>query len=147
MPNATFSHEAATSRSPEEVWERLQHADTWAAIGPVEEVWDPVHDENGGLLSYRWSAHVGPTRYRGTAEVVEAEHCRIMRLDLDGGEIAGVLTTSIDGNGDGTRLVVTLSIVSRGTLSTLLFPLVADAVGRGLSEQVQRFVAALDDAE
>ncbi len=147
MPNATFSHEAATSRSVDEVWERLQQVETWAGIGPVEEVWDPVHDEAGDLVSYRWSAHVGPTRYRGTAEVIEAERDRLMRLDLDGGEVAGTLTTKMDRNGDGTRLVVTLRIVSRGTLSALFFPLVADAVGRVLPEQVQRFVARIDEGE
>lgn len=144
MPRATFSHRAHTVRSLGEVWERLQQVDTWANIGPVEEVWGAVHDEDGSLRSYRWSAHVGPTRYIGTATVVAADKGRLMTLELDGREIAGVLTTTILPNGDTTTVTVTLEIVSKGTLSSLFFPLVAKAVGKSLPDQVDRFVAALD---
>jgi carbon monoxide dehydrogenase subunit G len=144
MPTARFQHEAETDRTVEEVWLRLQDVETWANIGPVEEVWDPVHDEKGLLLGYHWSTSVGPTRYKGRADVVETREHSFMTLDLDGGEIAGVLTTRIEHNGGGARIVVDLRIASKGALSAMFFPLVAEVVGRGLPEQVDRFVAGLE---
>ena len=145
MPSASYTHEETTRRPLADVWLRLQDVETWSNIGPVEHVWDPVHDETGHLVSYRWSASVGPTTYRGHAKVVEADPEKLMVLDLDGGEIDGVLTTRLSQNGDGSHIGVTLSIVSKGTLSTLFFPIVSEAVGRGLPEQVRRFVAHLNE--
>lgn len=144
MPRAKFTHEATTRRQPEEVWRRLQDVETWSSIGPVEHVWDPVHDEEGLLVEYRWSASVGPTTYRGTANVIEAHVDSLMVLELDGGELAGTLSTRIEQNGSGSRITVDLGIVSKGTLSALFFPIVSEAVGRGLPAQVDRFVAGLD---
>jgi hypothetical protein len=129
-----------------EVWDRLQDVETWSNIGPVEHVWDPVHDDAGQLVSYRWSASVGPTTYRGRARVAEAAVCELLVLDLDGGEIGGRLATRLSENGDGSRITVTLTIVSKGTLSALFFPIVSDAVRKGLPEQVKRFVDHLDSA-
>ncbi len=146
MPSARFSHAASTTRPIDEVWERLQAVETWANIGPVEHVWDPVHDEDGQLVSYRWSASVGPTTYRGRARVTEAAPGQLMVLDLQGGEIDGVLSTAITENGDGSQVTVTLQIVSKGTLSALFFPIVSEVVGKGLPEQVSRFVTQLDGA-
>lgn len=144
MPTARFSHESSTSRAIDDVWLRLQKADTWASIGPVERVWDPVHDDAGQLMSYRWSTTVGPTKYRGRAKVVEAVPPVTMRLNLDGGEIAGVLTTAMEENGDGTQLRVTLKITSKGPLSSMFFPLISEVVERGLPEQVERFVNSFE---
>jgi hypothetical protein len=63
-----------------------------------------------------------------------------MRLDLDATEVVGTLTTRLSENGDeATQIEVTLEIESRGTLSTLFFPVVSDVVGRGLPSQVERF--------
>ena len=146
MPSATYSHAASTRRTVDEVWLRLQEVETWSNIGPVEEVWDATHDDDGLLTGYRWSASVGPTRYRGKAEVVEVRVGELMQLDLDGGEIDGTLTTTISQNGDGSQVEVTLRIVSRGALSSMFFPIVSEVVGRGLPEQVNRFVATLDAA-
>lgn len=142
MPSASFTHTAHASSEPHAVWQRLQLADTWSNIGPIEKVWDPVHQ--GDLLrSYRWQTTVGPTSYKGTATVLEAVAPHKMRLDLDAGEMAGTLTTELAQNGDGTtRVTVTLKVVSRGMLSTLFFPVVSDAVGRGLPRQVDEFAAS-----
>lgn len=143
MPAASFTHAAETQSPPERVWERLQTADTWANIGPVDEVWDPVHDGDV-LRGYRWSATVGPTKYRGTARVVESTRPQRMRLELDAREMAGELITEITPNGDAaTRITVTLRVESRGMLSTLFFPVVSEAVGNGLPAQVDRFAASL----
>jgi hypothetical protein len=145
MPSASFTHAADASGSPEEVWDRLQEVESWANIGPIEEVWDPVH-EGASLRGYRWSATVGPTKYNGTAKVVESARPGRIRLALDAKEMVGELTTDISANGDGAaRISVTLAVESRGMLSTLFFPVVSEAVGNGLPKQVEAFAASLEE--
>jgi hypothetical protein len=145
MPSATFTHTARAASETHDIWLRLQVPDTWSNIGPIEKVWDPVH-RGDQLESYRWQTTVGPTSYKGIARVVEAVEPRYMRLDLDAGEMAGTLTTELEHNGEGsTRVTVTLKVVSRGMLSTLFFPVVSDAVGRGLPRQVEQFAASFED--
>ncbi len=143
MPSASFVHAAAATRPPPVVWDRLQDAATWAEIGPVEQVWDPVHD-SGALASFRWRTTVGPTRYQGVATVVTSEPEEAIELSLDAGEVTGSLRTELSpADGDGTLLRVTLTVVSRGMLSTMFFPVISEAVGRSLPEQVESFAARL----
>ncbi|MGD2052074.1 MAG: SRPBCC family protein [Acidimicrobiia bacterium] len=145
MPKSRFTHRAVASVPAHAVWQRLQDAATWAAIGPVEEVWDPHHDDAGSLRSYRWKTVVGPRAYLGSATVVASEPERRMELRLDGSEVVGDLIAELAPDGDTTTtLTVTLAIESVGVLSTLFFPVVADAVGRGLPAQVDGFVRSLD---
>ncbi len=126
------------------LWERLQDANTYANIGPVEEVWDAEHDENGILQRYTWSTTVGRKPYEGSARTVEADNPHYLKMDLDAGEVAGSLATALEAvTDDVTNLAVTLEIVSKGTLSTLFFPVISDAVGRGLPEQVEAFAVAI----
>lgn len=144
VPEATFTHTASIAQPEDEVWSYLQTSDAWAQIGPLQDVWDAVH-EGDELKSYRWRTTVGPTRYDGTAVVVAAARPELMRLDLDAGEVAGSLETRLSANGDGTtQIAVTLTVVSRGMLSTLFFPVVSEAIGRGLPEQVDRFARSLN---
>lgn len=143
MPNATFTHTARTERPVGEVWEALQREQTWAEIGPVDEVWSPVVVD-GTLRSFAWRTTVGPTSYTGSATVRLAEPNRRMQLDLDASEIAGTLTADLDdAPGNGTAVTVTLEVSARGMLSTLFFPVVAEAIGSGLPRQVDHFAAAL----
>lgn len=147
MPNASFTHRTVISQPADHVWARLQDAGTWANIGPVEEVWDEVHDESGHLQRYAWSTSVGPRAYRGHAQVIGSDPGSVMRLALDGGELAGTLTTTLSKNGDdATHIEVTLHVESRGTLSTMFFPLVAEVVGRGLPGQVEEFARSFDES-
>ena len=89
MPKATFSHRARTIHGPHVVWQQLQRAETWASIGPVDEVWSPVHDDNGALMRYEWSSRIGPTRHKDSATVVASDAGKLMRLDLDGARCRG----------------------------------------------------------
>jgi hypothetical protein len=144
MPRATFTHHATAAATPEAVWRELQEAGTWANIGPVENVTDPEVDVDGNLEGFRWSTTVASRRYPGVATVRIAEPHKRMVLDLDAREVAGSLTTVLEPNGDGTTIVtVTLEVVSRGTLSTLFFPMVSQAIANGLPTQVDNFADSL----
>ena len=140
MPEATFSHSATVLRPRRDVWDRLQDADTWSQIGPVESVWDPKHDDHGHLAGYRWSTTVGPRRYEGTAKRTEGHAPDHMRLALDAGEMSAELAASLDALSEHeTQITVELTIRPRGMLSTMFFGVVSDVVGRGLPKQVEQF--------
>jgi hypothetical protein len=148
MPSARSSHSVSVARSADDLWDVLQNADTWANIGPVERVWDPAHDGSGMLTSYRWSTTVAGREYQGTAKTIAAEPGSTMKLELDAGEVVGVLTTHLSPNVDPnhTRIEVELHVSSRGALSGMFFPLIADAIKRGLPDQVEEFASRLSDA-
>ncbi len=145
MPSANASHLVSVALPPDDLWLVLQEADTWANIGPVERVWDPVHDGSGALQSYRWSTTVAGREYQGTAKTVSAQPGSTMQLELDGGEVVGVLTTNLSPNADPdhTTVEVALDVSSRGALSAMFFPIIADAIKRGLPDQVEEFAARL----
>lgn len=144
MPRASFSHNVELARSVQEVWETLQDAATWSGIGPVDDVWDPAHDDSDQLESFRWSAHVGPTKYKGSAVVAIADAPHHMKLNLDSSELTGSLIADLD-DSDPPILVVTLEVVSKGTMAALFFPLIAEAIGRGLPDQVEAFAVTLNN--
>ncbi len=144
MPRATFTHQATANAPIEKVWESLQEAETWANIGPVEDIEDSTSDDEGQLQSFRWSTTVAMRRYPGTAKVVSVDPGSRMLLDLDAREVAGTLETHLAPNGTGTTLVtVTLEVVSRGTISTLFFPVVSETIAKGLPVQVEHFAESL----
>ncbi|MEA2002730.1 MAG: SRPBCC family protein [Actinomycetota bacterium] len=144
MPRATFTHQAVADASIGSVWESLQHAETWSNIGPIEDVTEPRVSETGLLKSFRWSTTVAMKRYNGTAEIVTADVEERMKLDLDAREVAGSLDTHLEPNGNGTTVVtVTLEVISRGTLSTLFFPVMSEAIAKGLPTQVDQFAESL----
>jgi hypothetical protein len=140
MPEASFSHSATVLSPRRDVWTRLQAADTWSSIGPVEQVWDPAHDEHGNLVAYRWSTTVGPRRYEGKAKRIDGHAPDHMSLALDAGELTGVLTAKLDALSEReTQITIDLSVQPRGMLSTMFFGVITDVVGRGLPSQVEHF--------
>lgn len=144
MPTATYHHEAATPLSPAELWKLLQMAETWANLGPVEKVWEARH-ANGHLEGFRWSTSVGHTRYEGMADAKIIEPGVKMTLHLTTKELVGALTAEVAETAGGSDLGVTLAIEARGMLASLFFPAISQAIGSGLSRQVDDFVSALDD--
>ncbi len=144
MPRATFTHQATAQAPIDAVWDSLQQAETWANIGPVENVTDPEMGDQGLLESFRWSTTVAMKSYKGTARVIAADLGERMRLDLDAREVAGSLEAHLAPNGNDTTVVtVTLEVISRGTLSTLFFPVMSEAIAKGLPTQVDRFAESL----
>lgn len=128
------------------MWAALQDAATWSGIGPVDDVWDAAHDEDGLLASFSWSAHVGPTKYKGSAKVTVAAEPHHMKLHLDSSELTGALIADIDEDESAT-LMVTLEVASKGAIASMFFPIIAEAIGRGLPQQVEEFASTLNGEE
>ncbi|MBT8197328.1 MAG: SRPBCC family protein [Acidimicrobiia bacterium] len=138
MPAEFFSHQVSIPRGVDHVWAQLNEVDTWAHIGPVDNVSDPVYDDDG-LASFRWSTSVGPRSFQGTAVRDEFTEMERMSFILDAGEMTGSISTELDADDEATELVVTLGIEAKGLLSSMFFGVIRDAVGRGLPAQVDEF--------
>ncbi|NNC74503.1 MAG: SRPBCC family protein [Acidimicrobiia bacterium] len=142
MPAEFFSHQVSIPRDTAHVWAQLNEAETWAHIGPVESVSDPVYDDNG-LASFQWSTSVGPRSFKGTAVRNRFEELEKLGFALDAGEMTGFISTELDGDDEATELVVTLNIEAKGLLSSMFFSVIRDAVGRGLPSQVDGFATRI----
>lgn len=142
MPRASFSHRAITAVPVDSVWKQLQDAETWSNIGPVENVSHAQLDAAGSLLSFRWTTTVATRHYNGIAKLANSDPGHKMRLAIDATEVYGSVEAQIEPAGDaGTLITITLEVISRGTLSTLFFPVVKDTIARGFPEQVEGFAA------
>ncbi len=137
MPTATFHHGVTVDATREEVWDSLQEPDAWRAVGPVQELWDPV-TEGGVLTGFRWSTDLGGVVYNGTGAAVNQQRPDHYSLLLDTSEMAGTITVDLsDANPGGTMVDVTVELQSKGLLSSLFFPVVARAIGDGLEQQIE----------
>lgn len=138
MPTERFSHTVDVPTAPDDVWVTLQQPETWRGIGPIDEVWDATHDERANLSGYRWSATAAGKRWEGTALRVATEPGRSLRLALESPEVTGALEVIVE-PGNSSRLTVTLEASPRGTLATLFWGVVSDALRRGIVTQVEQF--------
>lgn len=143
MPAASFRHSVTIAAPAHTVWERLMDAGTWENIGPVDRVWDPVHD-GGVLTGYRWSTEVGGRRFEGTARTTGHEAPHHFSIDLDAGEMAGTITIDLLEGNPATAMEVVLDFRTKGILSSMFFPLIRDAIGSGFAGQIEEFAAGLD---
>lgn len=138
MPSDTFSHTVTVAASPESVAAALQVASTWKGIGPIDDVWDATH-EGSDLTGFSWSARAAGKSWEGTATRGEETKPGTMTLDLDSSEIAGALTVSYAPDDRGTALTVALFAESKGVLAGMFWGVVADALRRGLPNQIEEF--------
>ena len=137
MPSASYTHTASISTDPGVVWLRLQEADAWEQIGPINEVWDAAHGDDGALLSFRWSTHAAGRDWSGTATTIESEAPETMVVELDTSEVRGAIAVRL---GVGS-IRVDMTLRSVGLLATMFFGVVSDAVGGGLAGHVEEFAA------
>ena len=145
MPSASFEHAVKISQPRTVIWDALQDPDTWTRIGPVQKVWDPTLDDDGVLLGYQWSTSIGGKTYEGTATTVEHAVPSRYVLDLDGGEMGGLISTDIGDEGDdGTDVNVNIELRSQGIMSSLFFPAIKKAVGDGFPDQVEDLARYLE---
>ena len=146
MPSGTFSHAVHVDAPVDDVWDRLQSADTWAGLGPIDEVWDASHRDDGVIDGYRWAATAAGKRWEGTARTSEALDAERLTLSLRSSEMRGSLTTDLAANDDGTRMRVTMQVQTVGPLSSLFWGVVRTAIERGLPRQVEDFAREVGGA-
>lgn len=144
MPSQTFTHEATTSASIDEVWAALDRPQTWEAVGGVDRVYDPVVDADGRLQGFSFDTRAGGSTYSGTATPHERIEGRKMAWQVTNSEVYGVTSVALEPGDDGTRIAVRLEVQSAGLMSSMFFPIIAGAIGNGLPKAVDEFAAGLD---
>jgi carbon monoxide dehydrogenase subunit G len=141
----TFSHSTALAVAPEVAWRALQDPHTWAAIAGVGDVRDTRYADDGTLAGYNFTVSAGIHTITGAATTVEVDPPALMRLDIHSAEMAGWVRAILS-EGDATppELTVTLEMRPKGLLTTMFYPLIAQAVGREFPNQVQGFADRLN---
>ena len=143
MPGQTFAHSASTSKDVGSVWAELDKPVTWEGVPGVDRVIDPKVDAEGRLQGFAFSSKVGGAAYRATASPAGREEGRMMAWAIDSSEIEGKITVRLAPNGDGTKVEVNLEADGTGVLGSLLFPVIAAAIGNGFASTGDKFVADL----
>lgn len=143
MPSQTFSENAWTSAPIQEVWAALDRPDTWQAIGGVDRVYDPAIDDQGRLRGFSFETVAGGKRHTGTAKPNQRVEDSTMAWNVESSEVRGTTRVDLEADGDGTRVTVTVHVESVGFLSSMFFPVIAGALGKGLPTAVEEFVAGL----
>jgi len=140
MPPDRFTHAVDVPAPTGQIWSALQDADTWKGIGPIDDVWAASHDPDGTLASYRWAATAAGKRWEGTARRVALAPGTSIRLALDSSEITGAIEVAVEA-GESSRLTVALEASPKGLMATMFWPVVSDALRRGIQTQVEQFAA------
>jgi hypothetical protein len=126
-----------------EVWAALDRPDTWEAIGGVDRVFDPAIDEEGRLFGFSFDTHAAGRKYVGTARPHERVEGKAMAWSVQNSEVKGIASVTLNPRATGTTITVTLQVESVGLLSSMLFPIIAGAIGSGLARAVDEFAAGL----
>jgi hypothetical protein len=143
VPTQSF-HSAADSRaSIDDAWSALQRAATWEGVAGVDDVTDATHDADGQLTGFGFAGTVSGLRYPGQAAIASANPPDDMRLELTTSEMSATIDLRLTASGDGTRVLVDLTVTSRSFLAGMFFPSIAAAIGRGLPTAVENFATRL----
>ena len=144
MPSQTFTHRALTTASVEEVWEKLDQPATWEAIGGVDRVFDADLDGEQRLRGFSFDTVAAGRKYVGQARPHRRIEGEVMAWDIQNPEIRGVINVTLRPAGsDGTEIQVTMAVHSVGFLSSMLFPVIATAIGSGFPDTVDEFAHKL----
>jgi hypothetical protein len=141
VPSQVFSHEATAEAPVAVVWATLDEPETWGSIGGVDRVFDPKLDEEGHLVGFSFDTVAAGRKYVGTATPHERVEGKRMAWNIENRELRGVTSVTLNPIDTGTTVTVTLQVESVGTLSSILFPVIAAAIGRGLPSAVEQFSA------
>ncbi|MGH3649372.1 MAG: SRPBCC family protein [Acidimicrobiia bacterium] len=144
MPSQTFVHTASATVAIDEVWAALDEPGTWESIGRVNRVFDPVVDERGRLRGFSFETVAAGRNYVGTATPGAREEGRRMTWNVDSSEVRGTTTVELEPVAGGTKIQVTLQVESAGLLSSMIFPVIAGAIGSGLGDAVDEFAAGFE---
>jgi carbon monoxide dehydrogenase subunit G len=143
VPSQTFTHSSSTSAPLEEVWAALDRPETWEAIGGVDRVFDAAIDEEGRLRGFSFETVAGGKSYTGVASPHRRVEGETIAWNVNSSEIRGITEVDLERDGETTTVIVTLQVESAGFLSSMFFPVVAKAIGKGMPEAVDGFVASL----
>jgi carbon monoxide dehydrogenase subunit G len=144
VPSQTFGHEATTGAPVDAVWAALDQPGTWESIGGVDRVFDPRRDGEGRLVGFSFDTVAGGRKYVGTASRQERVEGTRMGWNIQNSEMRGVTRVTLNPTETGTIVTVTLEVESVGLLSSVLFPIIAGAIGRGLPTAVEEWAAAFE---
>lgn len=145
VPSETFTHRSTTTASVDRVWAALDRPETWEAIGGVDRVFDPQIDDHGRLRGFSFETVAGGKRYVGVAHSLQRVEGEVLAWKIANSEVTGVTRVDLAAERDTTGITVTLHVESAGLLSSLFFPIVAGAIGRGLPAAVDGFAIALEE--
>jgi len=145
VPSQTFTHEASTDAPIEAVWAKLDQPDTWESIGGVDRVFDPKIDDQGRLIGFSFDTVAAGRKYVGKATPNERVEGKRMAWNVHNTEVRGVTTVILNRSATGTAITVVLEVESVGLLSSMIFPIIAGAIGSGLPRSVEDFAAGLQD--
>lgn len=143
MPSATFTHSVTTSASTDNAWQALQKPDTWANIGPVSSVSDPVYADDRTLIAFSWIADIGGKKYPGTAETTSYDRPHRFELTMDTSEISGNIVATIEAVDADSNITVAITFRTKGMLSTMFFPAIKQALRSGFPQQIEDLVAGI----
>jgi hypothetical protein len=125
------------------VWERLQHAATWAGIGPIDSVWDATVDR-GRLASFRWAAIAAGRSWEGGARTIRAVPGELMELALSSPEIQGSITCALAATGQTScTATITLEAEASGLLASLFWGTVDGAIRSNFAGHVEAFAKSV----
>lgn len=144
VPSQVFTHQSTTDAHVDTVWARLDQPETWESIGGVNRVYDPKIDEEGRLVGFSFDTNAAGRKYIGTARPHERVEGNRMAWNVQNSEVTGVASVTLDPSDTGTVITVTLHVESVGLLSSMLFPLIATAIGSGLASSVDSFAASFE---
>jgi len=143
VPAQSFTHQATTEATIDEVWAALDRPETWEGIGGVDRVFDAEIDPQGRLQGFSFDTIAAGKKYVGTATPHERVEREKMAWRVQNSEIQGVTMVSLSQRGETTAITVTLEVQSAGLLSSMFFPVIAGAIGNGLPRSVEDFAAGL----
>ena len=145
MPSQSFEAIAVASASVSEAWQALQQPATWEGIAGVESVESAVHDAEGKLVEFAFTASVGGVRYSGTSKALESVEPEHVHFELTTSEVAATVRVGLEpGEREGaTQVHVALTLQSRSFLAGMFFPAIVESIGRGLPSATADFAARL----
>ena len=144
MAQATFSHTVNVAVSNQEAWDALQDHNTWAGIGPVSSVSNPVLQDDGVLKSFDWVADVGSKAYDGTAWVNGYDKISRYELTMDSSEIAGDVVATLEPVDDTCDVTIEITFRTKGILSAMFFPAIKSALASGFPQQIEDLAVAVE---
>ena len=145
MPLATFRHTAVAPVPPAEVWEALRDAETWARIGPIDEVFDARHDDDGALAGFAFRTSAAGKTFDGSARRAASDEGSSLEFALATSEIRARVSIEIESVPDGTSIAVRLEAEPAGMLATLFWGVVRETITSDFTRRVDEFAEGLGD--